>query len=94
MKKMAKCRSDLYRRLFRTVDIPQDLAPVTDVDTAAEIDPRQVGLDQESVDRIWDACQNLYRSGVYPLLSLGLAIVVRIKESYGTIEENEILDAD
>ena len=27
-------------------------------------------------------------------LSLGLAIVVRINESYGTIEEDEILDAD
>jgi multicomponent Na+:H+ antiporter subunit C len=27
-------------------------------------------------------------------LSLGLAIVVRIKESYGTIEEHEILGAD
>jgi multicomponent Na+:H+ antiporter subunit C len=27
-------------------------------------------------------------------LSLGLAIVVRISECYGTIEENEILDAD
>ena len=27
-------------------------------------------------------------------LALGLAIVVRIKECYGTIEEDEILDAD
>lgn len=27
-------------------------------------------------------------------LALGLAIVVRIKECYGTIEEHEILDAD
>lgn len=27
-------------------------------------------------------------------LALGLAIVVRINERYGTIEENEILDAD
>jgi multicomponent Na+:H+ antiporter subunit C len=27
-------------------------------------------------------------------LALGLAIVVRISECYGTIEENEILDAD
>ena len=27
-------------------------------------------------------------------LALGLAMVVRIKECYGTIEENEILDAD
>jgi multicomponent Na+:H+ antiporter subunit C len=27
-------------------------------------------------------------------LALGLAIVVRINESYGTIEEDEILDAD
>ncbi len=27
-------------------------------------------------------------------LSLGLAMVVRISECYGTIEENEILDSD
>jgi multicomponent Na+:H+ antiporter subunit C len=27
-------------------------------------------------------------------LALGLALVVRIRESYGTIEEDEILDAD
>jgi len=27
-------------------------------------------------------------------LALGLALVVRIREAYGTIEEDEILDAD
>jgi len=64
--------SEIYRRLFRTVPVPDDLASVTDIDTAAEVDPRQAGLDQAAVDEIWNACQNLYRSGVYPLLTLCL----------------------
>ncbi len=33
-------------------------------------------------------------TGVIYTLALGLAIVVRINECYGTIEEREILDAD
>ena len=72
MKKLAHYRKDVYRQLFRTVDVPEDLAPVTDIDSAAEAGPAQTGLEPSSVDTIWEACKNLYRSGVYPLLSLCL----------------------
>lgn len=72
MSKLANYRDDVYRRLFRTVPVPDDLASVTDIDTAAEVDPRQADLEPAAVETIWDACQNLYRSGVYPLLSLCL----------------------
>jgi CubicO group peptidase (beta-lactamase class C family) len=54
------------------VDIPTDIASVTDIDTASEVDPRQVDLDPTTVNKIWDACQDLYRCGVHPLLSLCL----------------------
>ena len=72
MSKLAECRGNLYRQLFRTVEVPQDIAAVTDIDAAVEVDPRQAGLTPESVDTIWEACQNLYRSGAHPLLSLCL----------------------
>lgn len=72
MKKLANRRDHFYQRLFRTVAVPDDLASVTDIDTAAEVDPRSADLDPAAVDDIWDACQNLYRTGVYPLLSLCL----------------------
>jgi CubicO group peptidase (beta-lactamase class C family) len=72
VKKLAHYRKDAYRQLFRTVDVPADLAPVTDIDTAAEIIPGPDSLAPASVGAIWEACENLYRSGVYPLLSLCL----------------------
>ena len=52
--------------------VPDDLASVTDIDAAPEVDPRHADLEPAAVAAIWDACQNLYRSGVYPLLSLCL----------------------
>ena len=70
MKKIAAYRKDYYQRLFRTVDVPEDLSTVTDIDSSAEVDPRQAELEPASVDAIWAACEDLYRSGVYPLLSL------------------------
>jgi CubicO group peptidase (beta-lactamase class C family) len=70
--KLANRRDHFYQRLFRTVAVPDDLASVTDIDTAAEVDPRSADLDPAAVDDIWDACQNLYCTGVYPLLSLCL----------------------
>ncbi len=70
MNKLANYRDKVYQRLFRTVAVPDDLASVTDIDTRAEVDPHSADLDPAAVDAIWEACQNLYRSGVYPLLSL------------------------
>ncbi len=72
MGKIAKYRQDYLQRVFRTVEIPDNLSEITDVDSSAEVDPLQVGLAPESLNIIWEACQNLYRSGVYPLMSLCL----------------------
>jgi CubicO group peptidase (beta-lactamase class C family) len=72
VKKLAEYRDEFHQRLFRTVDVPKDLDSVTDIDAAAEVDPEDVELDPATVENIWEACQDLYRSGVYPLLSLCL----------------------
>lgn len=69
---LRKHRDEAYRRLFRTVEVPRELDEVTDIDDAEEVDPRLADLTPESVDAIWSACQDLYRSGVYPLLSICL----------------------
>ena len=92
MKKLAHYRKDVYRQLFRTVDVPEDLAPVTDIDSAAEAGPRQTGLELSSVDTIWEACENLYRSGVYPLLSLCLRRQgeIVLNRSLGHYQEGKI----
>lgn len=72
MRRVSHYRDRFYRRMFRTVAVPDDLASVTDIDTAVEVDPRLAELDHAAVDAIWKACQDLYRSGVYPLLTLCL----------------------
>lgn len=61
----------LHQKL-RMVDVPDDISSVTDIDYAAEVDPVDVDLTPESVAAIWEAQQDLYRSGAYPLLSLCL----------------------
>jgi len=72
VRKLANYRKDVYRRLFRTVEVPADLAAVTDIDKTLETDPELAGLDPGPVETVWAACEDLYRSGVYPLLSLCL----------------------
>lgn len=67
-----KYRKVYRKRLFRTVDIPDNLAEVTDVDVESEVVPAEVDMSDESVDAIWSACEDLYRSGVYPMLSFCL----------------------
>lgn len=73
MKIIRKYRKDLYRQVFRTIDVPQDLASITDIDSAAEVDnPWEADLPPEGAEAIWEACQDLYRTGVYPMMSLCL----------------------
>ena len=55
---------------FRRSRIPKDLDAVTTV--GAEIDPVDVGMTREQVERIWRAVQTLYRSGVHPAIALCL----------------------
>jgi len=49
-----------------------DLTALTDIDKAAEIDARRVGLSPRRVNRIWQAVENVYRSRVHPGLSFCL----------------------
>ena len=62
----------LYRQLFRTVHIPQDLGAICEIDSTGEVDPYEADLEPAAVEKIWDASESLYRTGVYPLLTLCL----------------------
>jgi CubicO group peptidase (beta-lactamase class C family) len=56
---------------FMTVcRVPDSLEAVTAINATAEIDPREVGVEQAAIPRIWSAAENLYRSGVHPALQL------------------------
>lgn len=72
MNKLAPARKNLHRKLFRTVEVPDNLEDVLDIDTAAEVNPALADLSTEAVETIWEACEKLYRSGVYPMLSFCL----------------------
>ncbi len=92
MRKLARYRDDYFQQLFRTVDIPADLTPVTDIDSASEVSPEAADMTPESVEAIWEACQSLYRSGVYPLLTLCLRRRGKIvlNRSLGHYREGEV----
>jgi CubicO group peptidase (beta-lactamase class C family) len=50
--------------------IPADLDSVTRVRWEAEVAPRELGVDPDARDRVWDAARRLYRSGIHPALAL------------------------
>lgn len=54
--------------VFHRVRVPDDLDAVTT--RAEEEDPATVGLEPETVERIWEGATDLYRAGVHPGLSL------------------------
>src|SRR5579875_3421487 len=53
---------------LRRVELPPDLEAATSF--ADEAAPEPLGLSAETVERIWGAAVDLYRSGVHPALSL------------------------
>ncbi len=55
---------------LRRIRIPDELEPIISI--ADEADPEPLGLPRETVERIWDAAVELYRSGVHPALTLCL----------------------
>jgi len=50
--------------------VPADLDAVTRVRWEAEVAPRELGVAPAARDRIWNAAQRLYRSGMHPALAL------------------------
>lgn len=69
---ISECQQALYQRVFRTIPVPDDIAGITDVDWENEVQPQSAELDEAAVDTIWEACEQLYRSGVYPMMAFCL----------------------
>ena len=53
---------------LRRVRLPRDLDAITT--RGREADPAEAGMTREGVDRIWGSALSLFRSGVYPALTL------------------------
>jgi CubicO group peptidase (beta-lactamase class C family) len=56
--------------VFHRVRLPDDLGAVTT--RGEEVEAAEAGLDQETVEHIWEGAVDLYRSGVHPGLQLCL----------------------
>jgi CubicO group peptidase (beta-lactamase class C family) len=62
----------IYRKTFRSIEVPENLDDVLDIDKEGEVSAAEAGLDQAKVDEIWQATQELFRTGIHPLLTLCL----------------------
>ncbi|MFE8073313.1 serine hydrolase domain-containing protein [Marinobacteraceae bacterium S3BR75-40.1] len=60
----------LLRHALNTSKIPKNLDAVTVIDSLAEADPHELGMTHHAVAKIWEATEELYRTGVYPGLQL------------------------
>lgn len=54
------------------IDVPRDLEPLVTSNTAAEVDPGDVGLTRAARDLIWSRTEDLYRTGLHPAVALCL----------------------
>lgn len=89
---LAPAGKKLHRKLFRTVEVPENLEDIRDIDSAAEVNPALADLSRESVEIIWEACEKLYRSGVYPMLSFCLRRKgeIVLNRSLGRYQEDKV----
>ncbi len=60
------------RDFWRAVDVPENLAEVTAIDEACEIDASEVGLSHGQVNQIWSAVEDFYATGMHPGISFCL----------------------
>lgn len=59
-------RKRVYRMLFNTIDVADDIAAVTTIDWDSEAQPNAAGLSRAAASKIWQAVENLYATGCYP----------------------------
>jgi CubicO group peptidase (beta-lactamase class C family) len=55
-----------WRSFMHRIEVPRDIAQVTDIDAASECDPLEAGIAHKQADAIWSAVEGLYRTGYYP----------------------------
>jgi CubicO group peptidase (beta-lactamase class C family) len=54
---------------LRRVRVPRDVTPIVTI-APTELDPADVGMTAEGVERIWTSAVRLYRHGMYPALTI------------------------
>lgn len=52
------------------ISVPRDLSAITTIAHEREVNPEWVGLSEDDKQAIWKAAEDLYRTGLYPALSL------------------------
>lgn len=72
------------------VKVPKDIGRVTTIDRDAEVDPKDVGLNPLRVEAIWNAVEDLYRTGLQPAMTLVIRRHGRIilKRAIGCVSGN------
>jgi CubicO group peptidase (beta-lactamase class C family) len=96
MNRITKQKDALLRRMFRTIDVPDDLGPITDIDWKQEVDPTSVSLDEAATDSMWQAMEDFYHSGVHPLVSVCVRRQGKIvlNRSIGYAREDKVASLD
>lgn len=74
----------------RRVAVPDQLCDISTIDRDAECDPKLVGLDPDRVEAIWQAVEDLYRSGLHPAMTMVIRRHGRIvlKRAIGCLSGN------
>ncbi len=67
-----KIGKKIYQHAFRSIDVPDDLADVRDIDTKSEAAASNSGLSADDIDEIWSAAEALFNTGIHPLMSFCL----------------------
>jgi len=62
---------DIIKKYFRTIEVPDDLSDITTIGPG-ETDPIESDMTEADVDAIWKSVEALYKTGVYPGISLSL----------------------
>ncbi len=58
------------RKVFRGFEVPEDLAPLTDIDPNESKASAKSGVAPEAVADIWSAIEGFYRRGAHPFVSI------------------------
>ncbi|MDH3994444.1 MAG: beta-lactamase family protein [Gammaproteobacteria bacterium] len=86
----------LRKRVLQLSPIPRDLDSVITIDSKNEVDPGLVGLQQSTVDHIWDQIIKVYKTGVHPAITISLRHQgeILMSRSIGHVRGNGPSDAN
>jgi CubicO group peptidase (beta-lactamase class C family) len=62
----------ILRKLLNTIEVPDDLTPVTGIDAEQEVPPQSLGISAEGANAIWQSVEALYRTGTHPAVTFCL----------------------